>query len=514
MLSLSLTSRNFSSTNLTKMTRQKFNLTVRAEFLCLLIVFAFFSFFCTYGSFDVIEHDPQGLGPAYDSMATNLLSGSVAVDPQTIQWETFSSQGAFHMYFGPWPSLLRVPLQVAMPQLSGQWTRLSILTASMLSALCAFLLIKRALDKNASLTPTVRTYWLILTTLGFTLASPLLFITASPAIYHEASVWGLAGSLGAMLFPNTVLGACASGAAILSRFTFGIPYIIVHFAFLVSALRKRARPLQLALILPILTAMGVQGGFNYLRFGSPLTFQDLDKYSAIWDSKPYHTGIVHGNFHLSRIPDNLYAYFGPKLECFSKEFPFIHFSAHTPFIKKVFGWAEPTLPLWIGSGAILLLATVGLFTLRKNNMQNYEWWLLLGLLIQCLFVLSVWCSTQRYTLDFIPLLLFLGLKGLSHSALIVKKTTLLVFTGLVALGILITALTSYTWTSSLYSIPTPYQKLKLSPTSPQFFWWQWPCTDALHRIKVQNQIKSWKKALHGSPEMDNNLQPIDIDYIP
>ena len=55
------------------------------------------------------------LGGAYDSQAEHFLRGDVGVDAAAIGHETMIVNGKVRMYFGPFPALLRVPLNFIYP---------------------------------------------------------------------------------------------------------------------------------------------------------------------------------------------------------------------------------------------------------------------------------------------------------------------------------------------------------------------------------------------------------------
>jgi hypothetical protein len=55
------------------------------------------------------------LGGAYDSQAEHFLRGDVGVDVAAIGHERMIVNGKVRMYFGPFPALLRVPLNFIYP---------------------------------------------------------------------------------------------------------------------------------------------------------------------------------------------------------------------------------------------------------------------------------------------------------------------------------------------------------------------------------------------------------------
>src|SRR6266480_3082041 len=64
-------------------------------------------------------------GGAYDSSAQHFLRGDVDVDAEAISHEAMIVNDHVRMYFGPFPALLRIPLNFAYPAGHGKWSRIS-----------------------------------------------------------------------------------------------------------------------------------------------------------------------------------------------------------------------------------------------------------------------------------------------------------------------------------------------------------------------------------------------------
>ena len=65
------------------------------------------------------------LGGAYDSQAEHFLRGDVDVDVDAIRHEATIVNDHVRMYFGPFPALLRIPLNFLYPAGHGKWPRIS-----------------------------------------------------------------------------------------------------------------------------------------------------------------------------------------------------------------------------------------------------------------------------------------------------------------------------------------------------------------------------------------------------
>jgi hypothetical protein len=65
------------------------------------------------------------LGEAFDSQGEHLLRGDPGVDVSAIRSEAIIVNGKVRMYFGPFPALFRIPLNLVYPAGRGSWSRLS-----------------------------------------------------------------------------------------------------------------------------------------------------------------------------------------------------------------------------------------------------------------------------------------------------------------------------------------------------------------------------------------------------
>jgi hypothetical protein len=411
--------------------------------LTLAIVIGIFGYFASFGSGDFFQNDLEGRGAAYDSMADSFKNLDVTVDPRTITTEAFLVDGKTHMYFGPWPSLLRFFANEMAPSFWGRWSRFSIWIAGVLSVMAILKLLGAALERNSNLKPGERTFWRILGTLGFAFGTPLVFGVSSSSIYHEAILWGLAGALWAMA-ASGIQSSVFTGIALLSRVTLGIPGCIEK-GF--SVLQKKKGRIGLAL--PIAVAVLFQALLNTLRFHSPFVFQDMTKYAGITD----HTNspvIVFGNFNLFRIPDALNAYLGWNGEAFSGQFPFVRMPLPQFWFKERFGYWEPTLSLWVGSTAVLILSILGFRSFMRNQKTPTERALFSGLLIQSGLLFTFISISERYAIDFLPLLVFLVVKGFEQSNVFASKKFRWIMLALMILNGAIMVMSTYAWTGEYW----------------------------------------------------------------
>src|SRR5207244_13182515 len=116
---------------------------------------------------------------------------------------------------------------------------------------------------------------------GFAFGSPLLLLLGNLSIYDEAIIWALALSLAAIFFAfrsrlvegsaltRALLGfSLCAGGALLSRVTFGAPFILIA-PFLALKLQRENRIDNLmALALPLCAALTFYVWLSYAQFRS------------------------------------------------------------------------------------------------------------------------------------------------------------------------------------------------------------------------------------------------------
>jgi hypothetical protein len=154
----------------------------------------------------VVHHDrgprifvKEVLGGAYDSQAEHFLRGDVGVDAAAIAHETMIVNGKVRMYFGPFPALLRVPLNFIYPAGHGKWSRISGFCAGVI-ALFAFAGLVGTALRSSPLSSRARNWIGNACMIGFALGSPLLLLLGNLSIYDEAIIWGFAWSIAALYF--------------------------------------------------------------------------------------------------------------------------------------------------------------------------------------------------------------------------------------------------------------------------------------------------------------------------
>ena len=82
---------------------------------------------CSIGRLDLLQS--HILDSIYDSQARALLAGHWDIPRPQLGFEAFVVGNKTYTYFGPWPTVLRMPVELFTHQFDGRLTQLSILLA-------------------------------------------------------------------------------------------------------------------------------------------------------------------------------------------------------------------------------------------------------------------------------------------------------------------------------------------------------------------------------------------------
>ena len=316
------------------------------------------------------------LGKAYDSQAEHFLRGDVGVDGDAIRHEIMIVDGKSRMYFGPFPAFLRIPLNYIYPGGRGNWSRISGFCAGMI-ALAAFAGLVRKALRASKLSSRWRNWLGNASLVGFALGSPLLLLLGNLSIYDEAIIWGLAWSLAALYFAlrsretegfaltrSLLAFSFCAGAALLSRATFGAPFLLIAPVLALRLFRRNPVRNLAALFLPLGAAFLFYLFLTYARFGD---FGGMPmRFSANQEQQKF--AVEHGLFRLERVPYSFADYFVLRRPEFQHKPPFLKASRqpynHPTLYVMPFTETYSSL-LWCSSW-ILLGAVIGMAMLLRS----------------------------------------------------------------------------------------------------------------------------------------------------
>ena len=394
------------------------------------------------------------LGGAYDSQAEHFLRGDVGVDSAAIGHETMNVNGKARMYFGPFPALLRIPLNFIYPPGHGKWSRISGFCAGVI-ALFAFAALVQTALRSSPLSTRARNWTGNACMIGFALGSPLLLLLGNLSIYDEAIIWGLAWSVAALYFAwrsrttedaaltrSLLAFSFCAGAALLSRATFGASFVLIAPLLALRLFRRQPIRNITALVLPLGAAFVFYLFLSYARFG------DFSGMNMRYNINPVQRdfAVKHGLFRLERVPYSFADYFvlrSPKLQ---REAPFFRGNRagyqHDTLYVMPFTETYSSL-LWCSSW-LLLGAVIGVaMLLRPGGADWVDRAIAAIFLLQVVVILSFMGLAQRYVAELFPFLIFTFLIFLRQGKIAFQVRYL--FTGLVVVSVVINSLTTISW---------------------------------------------------------------------
>jgi hypothetical protein len=394
------------------------------------------------------------LGGAFDSQAEHFLRGDVGVDAAAIGHEMMIVNGKVRMYFGPFPALLRVPLNFIHPGGHGKWSRISGFCAGVI-ALFAFAGLVGTALRSSPLSSHARNWIGNACMIGFALGSPLLLLLGNLSIYDEALIWGLACSIAALYFlcrsrrsegaaltRSLLAFSLCAGAALLSRATFGAPFVLI--APLLAFRLFHRQPIRniTALLLPLGVALGFYLFLSYARFG------DFSGMNMRYNINPVQRdfAVKHRLFRIERVPYSFADYFVLRTPKLQRQAPFLKADRQDYHHEDLYvmPFTETYSSLLWSSSWILLGGVIGVaMLLRPGGGDGVDRAVAAILLLQFIIILSFMGLAQRYLAEFFPLLIFVFFIFLRQGKIAFQLRYL--FTGLVVLSVLINSLTTVSW---------------------------------------------------------------------
>src|SRR4030095_5104155 len=215
-----------------------------------------------------------------------------------------------------------------------------------------------------------------------------------------------AGAVETSALTRSLLGfsLCAAGA-LLSRVTFGVPFILIAL-LLAFRLRPQSRMTNLlALVLPVGAAFAFYLWLSYARFGG-FTGVNYDYYT-----NPVHSEFAneHGVFALRRVPYSFADYFSLHFPGIEREPPFLRAGRHSFNYPSLFSNpdSEVYISLIWSSSWLVFAAIMGItYLVRRKGADLFERGVAVALLVQSVCILLYFLLAQRYATDLCPFLIF------------------------------------------------------------------------------------------------------------
>jgi len=376
-----------------------------------------------------LSSDPGILGGFYDAQARAMLDAKLAVDPALVGFEGFLIDGSTYVYFGPIPSILRMPVLLVTDGLDGRLTQLSMLLAFGVLLAAGARLHWQARSLVRPDAPAGRTDSLLAFLMAFTLGAGAvpLFLAARPVVYHETELWGAAlgvACLGALVAviqgPSArriVVAGVLATLAINTRVPAGLGPVLglLGLAGLValgrlgvSGPRKRTAALLTAAALLVL---GSSAAVNIAKFGTPFGIPlDKQAYSSLDPNRQAALAANDGSlFGAKFVPTTLVQAVRPDALGTTRAFPFLGLPRdRAPVIGDArFDTLERSLSAPTSMPLFCLLALVGLAAAVRSAPLRPLLAIALASAAGAGVSLTIAYVTTRYLADFVPFL-FLG----------------------------------------------------------------------------------------------------------
>lgn len=396
---------------------------LKFEYGLILIIFIFHFWLCSYGTWNIF-YSVTNQDKVFDSLGEHILDGSCEVNRAYIGTEAFIVKGKSYAYFGPFPALIRIFLNFINPNKYGEWMNLSGLIATCFTIVGFYKILKHQLSLNEKINPLDKEIILLLSIFFLGIGSPISHLTSDLWVYQESILWGFCFSIWSIYFiliyfykkdfqeKSLFILSFTSGFALLSRASFGIPLILATIFLFINYVvsyksSKRINFRNYILLIPLIMALSFQGYYNYKRFGSITNFADYNSYRLFQLKKEQNEHFKKfGAINISRIPFNLTSYFKIEKKYFQNKPPYV-FIRGGAISPNVITLDYGKIPLTVIVPWLLFSGFLGLMVLFKKKINTLPVIVFLILLTQCLMILSFLTIHYRYTIDFLPILVYL-----------------------------------------------------------------------------------------------------------
>lgn len=417
-------------------------------FLSFIVILFIYLWFVTHGSFKLFVPEYNG---GMDYLSKSLLRGSSETILPDVGYEYYYVNGKFVSHFSPLPAVLRIlPLNL-FPQTYGKLSNLFCIIANLLSVFGFLKIVQYSLLKNPQINKDAKDTFELYSLLSFALGTPLMILIASGYIYNECRGWGFCSTVWGLYYlirlikedlfykKHLIIFSTCAGLALTSKESFGILLyflLIVLIIWIFKESKSNKRQLLflkdlntnkkttldisdnislidsiLKCLIPSFILTTFQFWYNYDRFGNIFTFFNREYHK---DYKEIVSNLG-GDLNIIRIPMIIEKYLGFRSDYFSNKFPHIMGLAEmNPFLSlsrdnylKSFYSSELTIPLTIASIWIISTSVISWFLLyKKKTSFIIKMIFLVFILFPLLTTCSHWYTTERYTLEFMPLLIF------------------------------------------------------------------------------------------------------------
>ena len=376
--------------------------------------------------------DRAGFGADfYDEQARAFWHGRLAVDPAIPGPEGFVIGGRTYLYYGPFLSLVRMPLMLFGDLFVGRLVRVSMLIAVVVLCRWSARLARagRAVIRSATPAITVDDRWAIGLFTAAVAFSPALFAAGWISVYNETELWALTlAVIGLALIAEwaasgfvdrrLLLGASAAAlAATLTRAPIGLGVslaLVASGGVLLWRSRRtgfdRGRWALLGGVLPIVAHVAV----NFAKFGTLFSVPGDRQLLSLTD--PVRAAWFAGNngsfFSYRFLPTTLVQYLRPDGIRFERLVPGIRFGPLA--VDRGSYPAESITPASSLPTSATLLLVLGLIGVVWLLLRRNRTWLLLVVasLAGAVPTFMIGFVANRYLIDMLPPLIVAGAIGI------------------------------------------------------------------------------------------------------
>jgi hypothetical protein len=411
-----------------------------------------FFWMVTEGTFDPGHRVPFSAN-FYDVQAHRFLEGHLSMPASVLNIEGYEHNGNTYMYFGPVPALLRLPVAVVTDSLDGH-TGVVTMTLAYVLAMVALGRISWRLRRWARGGREVDTTDAVLagvTAFVLGAGSSIMFLGAGDYVYHEAILWGVAFGFAAFEAilawierPRgsvLLLAGVLATLALLSRVGVGIgpPIALGLLAVAVALVRIWPRAKRVTaglglvteqlgwnvvagLVAACLAPVALYALVNEAKFGT--LFSIPFDHQAVNAIVPQRAAVLAANGgtlqNVRALPTNLLQYLRPDAVQLDAAWPWVRLPSWRPSVIGDVRYdlldhtssVTAAMPLFVvlGLGGLVAMVRAGarttVATARSVTLP------FVGALCAAVPSLTIVYIAERYTGDFLPLLVLPALVGL------------------------------------------------------------------------------------------------------
>ncbi|HLX87718.1 MAG TPA: hypothetical protein VKR22_04560 [Acidimicrobiales bacterium] len=383
----------------------------------------------------------------YDVQARSLLAGHWYMPASLLGPEAIKTGGHFYMYFGPVPSLLRLPVLILTHQFDGRLSGVSMLVAELvaLGFTSALLWRVRGLVRKPG-SAVGRMEALFTGGLVFVVGagSSLLYVASWLSIYDEAEIWACALALGTIYFMiafiirhtrrSLLLTALFVSLTLFTRAPVGIGLIGALMLLAALELVRRRHAVQWlwpgAIAAVSVLPLAAYAYLNEIKFHS-LFSVPFERQAAVHITPTYGLAVRKNGgslFGAGFLPTNVLNYLRPNGIRFTSLFPWISFRSVSILGKRYYGSVTGATSIVATAPALVGLALFGLFAIFRRTRRASEDTgsadgtshglavlriPVLGAALSAVSIFVYGYLSSRYLTDLLPLVILTGVVGFS-----------------------------------------------------------------------------------------------------